>query len=134
MARGFVLSVGSQPELLMLRNQVLATHGYVVVPAWDPQEALVLFLSGIFDLTVICHSVPRKERDQLIADMKSADRSVPILTVESDSQDGGVVSGDDVVTGTDGPEALLAHTDAIVDRLPTRPATVRSSRIAAEAR
>ena len=116
MPRGLVLSVGSQPATLALRNQVLAAHGYVVVPAHAPEEAVALLQSGVFDLTVVCHSIAPPERDTLISSLKSADPSAPVLVIDSDEQ---IVErlADDVVGATDSAEVLLAHADGLVGRL-----------------
>ncbi len=121
MPRGFVISVGSQPNLLSLRNRVLTAHGYIVVPARNTEEAFDLFQSGVFDITIICHSIARREREELIARIKAADRFAPVLSLDmADFAERGLA--DDTVTNLDGAETLLSHLDTLVARIPPLPA------------
>jgi CheY-like chemotaxis protein len=57
-----VLSVGFDPALLMTRVLVLQSAGYLVEQASSVTKAIDLFQAGDFDLVLLCHSVPRKDR------------------------------------------------------------------------
>lgn len=61
-----VLTVGSDPLLLVARSEVLKSAGYIIVSALSIGEAADHFLNGDFDLVILCHSVPTKERERLI--------------------------------------------------------------------
>ena len=59
------LSVGKDPVLLETRNKVLRSGGYSVVSSASSTEALRVFLAGDFDLVILCHSIPKSERQAL---------------------------------------------------------------------
>jgi len=60
-----VLSVGFDPSLLRARGLVLESAGCLVESTSTVKEAADRFQSGAFDLVLLCHSVPRKDRDRL---------------------------------------------------------------------
>ena len=53
-----VLMVGQDRVLTETRSQVLRIAGYTVVPAFTLRQAMDEFVSGDFDLVLICHSIP----------------------------------------------------------------------------
>jgi DNA-binding response OmpR family regulator len=82
-----LLSVGSDPDLMTTRSMVLRQAGYAVETAMTVRTAMPLFVSGDFDLVIICASIPEGQRIQLISAIKSKrplamimiDDVVPIL-------------------------------------------------------
>ena len=61
-----VLMVGQDRVLTETRSQVLRMAGYTVVPAFTLQQAMDEFVSGDFDLVLICHSIPEDARERLV--------------------------------------------------------------------
>jgi CheY-like chemotaxis protein len=73
-----ILCIGSEPELLLLRTNLLEKSGYSAVSVSNPDYALAVFNSANFDGIVICHTISPGLRDSLVRQMLSR-RRVPIL-------------------------------------------------------
>jgi DNA-binding response OmpR family regulator len=65
MSLGIALAVSLDPSLLRTRSQVLQSAGYIVVSASSVKEAVDYFQAGDFDLVILCHSLPAKDRERL---------------------------------------------------------------------
>src|SRR5437762_6581200 len=83
--QAFILSIGSDAELLGLRSEVLRVEGYAVRQESDLGHALITFKDGDFDLIVICHSVPEKDRLRIVANAKRIKPSTLVLLVTTDT-------------------------------------------------
>lgn len=81
MALTLVLSIGLDAELLSTRNLVLRSAGYTVVAAISLKEAIDRFQDGDFDLVLLCHSVPTKEKDRLTCWIRASGSHVPVVSV-----------------------------------------------------
>jgi DNA-binding response OmpR family regulator len=84
MALTLVLSVGRDPELLGTRNLVLHSAGYIVVSAASIKEAVDRFADGDFDLVILCHSIPPRERKRLTFLIRASGSQTPIVSVSGD--------------------------------------------------
>ena len=105
MSLTIVLSVGFDPSLLMTRGLVLESAGYLVEPASSVTEALELFQSGDFDLLLLCHSVPRKDRDRLTSLIRASGSRTPIVSIAGNLGECDAFAN---ATLEDGPNTLLA--------------------------
>src|SRR5258705_7523898 len=76
-----VLSVGFDPSLLRPRTLVLQSAGYLVESASSLKEAVDRFQSGDFDLVLLFHSVPRKDRYRLTSVLRSSGSRIPIISI-----------------------------------------------------
>src|SRR5271154_5256792 len=76
-----VLSVGFDLSLLRARVLVLSSAGYLVESATTVKGASDLFQSGDFDLVLLCHSVPRKDRDRLTSLIRASGSRTPIVSI-----------------------------------------------------
>ena len=76
-----VLSVGSDSSLLGIRRLVLRSAGYIVESAQSVKEAVDRFLSGDFDLVILCHSIPTKERDRLTCLIRASGSRIPVVSI-----------------------------------------------------
>jgi DNA-binding response OmpR family regulator len=76
------------------RSMVLRQAGYAVETAMTVRTAMPLFVSGDFDLVIICASIPTGQRLQLISAIK-AERPLAMIMI------------DDLVQSLDRGEALL---------------------------
>lgn len=101
-----LLSVGSDPELMKVRTLVLLNAGYAVRQAVSAADAVKIFKAGDFDLVVLCHSIPEKERLSLIAAVRDVSPSVKIIVVRKDGELSSKLA-DETVHSLDGPEALI---------------------------
>jgi CheY-like chemotaxis protein len=101
-----VLAVGTDPWLLNTRSLVLQSAGYMVESALSVKEAVDRFQSGDFDLVLLCHSVPRKDRDRLTSLIRASGSLTPIVSIA-----GNLGECDAFATATleDGPGNFLAR-------------------------
>lgn len=81
-----ILNVGQDPELLRTRSLILRAQGYGV-ESCSIEEAIHRFRACDFDLVLLCHSVPRRERERLILLIRDYDGSTPVLFVAAASAD-----------------------------------------------
>jgi len=100
-----VLSVGLEALLLNARNLVLQSAGYIVVSATSIKEAFTLFGNGDFDLVVLCHSIPVKDRDRLIGLIRTSGSRTPVVSVSGKNGECDAFAD---VTIEDSPNKLLA--------------------------
>jgi hypothetical protein len=101
--------VGWYPELMITRIAMLRSRGYRIAEAYGPQEALQIFDTMDVALAVICQSIPRNLRRTLIANMKLARPSTPVLAFGIASQE-----ADICLPILSGPEALLSSVASLV--------------------
>lgn len=104
-----LLSIGSEPELLLLRSQVLEKSGHSVITVSNIDYAVPVFHSTRFGGVVFCHLVPANVRDKAIDQMISnSHRSVPMFVFRKP-----LAPGDDAaltVVGNKSPKAAaLCH-------------------------
>ena len=116
MPRGLILSVGARSDLLATRNLVLETRGYLVVAAHNADEALELVRNTEFDVAILCHTIPAKERERLILALKRAKPLTTVLTIEAGGFIGRPEFADDSVAGIDGPDVLFSHIEEALSR------------------
>ena len=64
-----VISVGTLPELLSLREKVLESVGYTVITA-PPPEAVSMVRKGECGVLLLCYSISEKWREQLVQDYR----------------------------------------------------------------
>jgi CheY-like chemotaxis protein len=81
MAPTVVLSIGLDAELLSTRNSVLQSAGYSVVPALSLKEAVAHFAAGDFDLVLMCHSFPTKDKERLTSWIRASGSRIPVVSV-----------------------------------------------------
>jgi CheY-like chemotaxis protein len=81
MSLTLVLSVGPDASLLETRNIVLRSAGYLVESASSVNEAARRFLAGDYDLLILCHSVPTRERERLTCLIRASGSRTPIVSI-----------------------------------------------------
>jgi hypothetical protein len=75
-----ILSLGSDPELLLLRSQVLERSGHSVITVSNSAYAVAVFRSARFEAVIFCHKIPGAVRDKLMDEMLlDPYRDVPML-------------------------------------------------------
>ena len=105
----FLLSVGTDRTLLDLRTSVLRQAGYSVERATTADEAYRLIASQDFDVVILCHSLPEKDRQRLILSINAAKPRTRVMVVDSSAYRAKSELADDSMYNLDGPEQLLAH-------------------------
>jgi CheY-like chemotaxis protein len=76
-----ILAVGREPALLEYRSQILRRAGYIVDSEYSVKDAINRFKHGDFDLVLLCHSIPVKERERLISSIRAFGSLTPIVSV-----------------------------------------------------
>jgi DNA-binding NtrC family response regulator len=73
-----VLSISYDPILLSIRQQLLEQNGYTVVSAEGFTEAMERCRGGEYDMVVMGHSIPHKDKEALF-DAVTRHCKVPVL-------------------------------------------------------
>jgi DNA-binding response OmpR family regulator len=81
MPQTVILSVGLDTHLLEIRNLVLKSAGYTVVTARSAREAIRVFQAGDFDLLLLGHCIPARDRERLAFLVRSFGSHTPVVCV-----------------------------------------------------
>jgi CheY-like chemotaxis protein len=106
---------GRDPVLLETRNQVFRNARYSVVSALSTEQALQSFASGDFDIVILCHSIPLRDRERLTYTIRRHSPNTPVVVVtarfsEMDSFADAMIENE--------PEILLQGIPRIVHKSP----------------
>jgi CheY-like chemotaxis protein len=74
-----IVHVGQDRFLMKMRSIILRQAGFVVDEAYSMRAARAL--AGLVDIVLICHTLPKKEQEQLAILVKEKAHSVPIICV-----------------------------------------------------
>lgn len=113
-----LLSIGSEPELLLLRTRVLEDAGHSVVTVSNLDYAVAVFNSAAFNGVIFCHRVAGGVRDAIVREMMST-RSAPVFVFQKPVAPGADASLKLVGAKTTNAEALC-HELLVAFRLATR--------------
>jgi len=108
-----VISVGSDPELVWLRDYVLQTAGFNVLSTTDASDALARVKRGECAILVLCYSLSSGVMQDLSGALKEycpRSRTLFITNVRADKPE----FADALVYGVEGPEALIESINALV--------------------
>jgi DNA-binding response OmpR family regulator len=100
-----VLLLGTNPELLWLREAVLRCAGFDVMTSLDLTDGLSRIERGDCSVLLLCYSLPFPSRKRLAETFRANCPRGRIVTVMN--QKGEPEFADVVVYGIDGPEALI---------------------------
>jgi CheY-like chemotaxis protein len=76
-----VLSVGLDSTLLDTHSELLRSAGYTIESAWSVKVAVDRFLTGDFDLVLLCHSIPPRDRDRLTCLIRASGSRTPVVSI-----------------------------------------------------
>jgi DNA-binding response OmpR family regulator len=76
-----ILHIGEDALLLETRSLILRSAGYVVESVRSLKQAAEQFLAGDFDLVILCHSIPSKDRDRLSCWIRASGSRTPVATI-----------------------------------------------------
>jgi DNA-binding NtrC family response regulator len=102
-----VISVGTIPELVVLRHGILELAGYEVFSTMKMPEAASRIREGEFAVLVLCYSVSDVWREQLIKDFREFSPEGRIVGITNHPFTETPRDVDELVYGIDGPEILL---------------------------
>jgi DNA-binding response OmpR family regulator len=74
-----IVHVGQDRFLIKMRSIILRQAGFVVDEAYTMRAARAL--SGLVDVVLICHTLPRKDREQLALAVREKALSVPVVCI-----------------------------------------------------
>jgi CheY-like chemotaxis protein len=112
MPHTLVLAVGHDPVLLETRGQVLQAAGYTVVLELSLKKVVDRFREGDFDLVLLCHSIPAKDRELLTQLLRQHTSRTPIVSVSTNVCD--LDSFADAMVGNDPGELLAGLRELLV--------------------
>ena len=101
-----IISVGANPELLWLRNAVLAHAGFDVKTFPNHDDALSAIRDGGCETLLMCYSLAKGLRQQLAETFRKHCSAGRIVLVTNE-QTGRPDFADAFVYGIEGPEALI---------------------------
>lgn len=100
-----ILSVGSNPDLMATRTLLLRSAGFAVEEAFSVDKAVRLVEADSIDLTLICHTIPKRDQRRLIAVIKEKRRLMPVLCIRSYAYE----SAPQACLAVDNDPAILLH-------------------------
>jgi DNA-binding NtrC family response regulator len=102
-----IVSVGTVPDLVSLREAVLKKAGYRVVSAFNEAQALAKIYSADCGVLLLCYSVEEESRKHITKTFREVCPKGRIVSITNqplkESPD-----ADAIVYGVDGPEALIS--------------------------
>jgi CheY-like chemotaxis protein len=111
-----VLCISYDESLLVTRKMILEQAGFEVTPALGFAEAMEVCERGAaFDLIVIGHSMPRKDKTALIRTLRSMQCDAPVLSVRRHN-DPPLPEADYSVDSYDGPQLFIAAAERAIQR------------------
>jgi CheY-like chemotaxis protein len=121
MSSAMILSVGLNAAFLSSRASFLVSAGYLVISALSVKEAIRLFQVGGFDLIVLCHSIPHKDRERLTCLIRASGSFIPVVSVTEspEKQD----AFPDATLGESDPAMFLTGIRKVLGRARKEPPT-----------
>ncbi|HZD95796.1 MAG TPA: response regulator [Candidatus Sulfotelmatobacter sp.] len=111
-----VLLLGADPELSQLRKYVLSNAGFLVFWAESRKEALQLLRENEFDALVISYSISDDIMVEMTGLFRQHNPNSPIVSVAKGRWQDLKIEFDSVVTGDEGPEALIEAVETVLNR------------------
>jgi DNA-binding response OmpR family regulator len=74
-----VLAVSQDQLLANIRRSILTRVGYTVTATENATEALIKLATQSFDLLILCHTLPNREKKLLESESKA--KHIPVLTI-----------------------------------------------------
>jgi DNA-binding response OmpR family regulator len=78
-----ILSVGKDPVLMSTRTLLLRNAGHAVQEAFTLDNAKDLIRSDSIDVTLLCHTVPEREKRILISLVREKRNLMPVIYIRS---------------------------------------------------
>ena len=98
--RKTLLSVGTNHSLLGIRNSVLASAGYSVIPAKSCAQAERLIASRPLDAVIVGHSLSRSLAERIVETAKR--KQLPVIVLHVNPYEASLPRADANLCGLDG--------------------------------
>src|SRR5436190_18014634 len=109
-----ILSISYDESLLRTREWVLRAAGFDVTSALGFTEATAHCGNSAFDLVIVGHSIPRKDKVALIEQVRMHNHT-RILSLRRQGED--AIPGSDLfIESSEGPDVLLTAVKAVLDK------------------
>ena len=108
-----ILSVSCDESLLRTRHWILEAAGFNVTSALGFAQATTQFQAGRFDLVILGHSMPRKDKEARRRVIRSYDRSRVLSLLRMG--DSPLADVDYSIEASEGPEALVSAVRKVLD-------------------
>jgi PleD family two-component response regulator len=115
-----IVSVGTNPELLWLREAVLQSAGFEVLTIPDEKEALAKIEAIDCGVLLLCYSVDEHAVRQITKKYRESCPDGRIVAITNATLANSAVEADALVYGLEGPDALLAAISGSHDPLGNR--------------
>jgi DNA-binding response OmpR family regulator len=105
--KGVVLSVGTIPELLNLRAEVLRSAGYEVVSTTLPGQAEFRIANDDYNVLLLCYSIADEWQQRLIQRFRETHPNGRVVAISNVPYARTPEEADEHVYGIEGAEALI---------------------------
>ena len=106
--KAVVLSAGTLPELLGLREEILRSAGFEVFTVTRREEALAAVKRGDCGVLLLCYSVPNEWRGELIRKFRQACPKGRVIGITNYPVVRPAKETDALIYGIEGAEALIS--------------------------
>lgn len=106
-SKPLVLCLSKNPELLFLRQRVLATR-YDVVPVSSLEDLKTLPESSVFDILLLCHSLPEGECKEAIRLVRERWPRIKVMMIVTALSGCSEEHPDLLISALDGPAAMFS--------------------------
>ena len=113
MKKPLLLCLSKNPELLAIRQRVLATR-YDVVPIGNLGEMETLPSGSVFDLLVLCHTLPDYECEKAVRLARQRWPGIKVLAITAASFDRSEQDADLAVGALEGPLAMFSRISRLI--------------------
>lgn len=101
-----ILSISYDEALLATRQMILEQAGFEVISSLGFAESLENSKKGPFDLVVLGHSLPLKDKSAIVAALRKTKSKPKVLSIRRHGY-APIPEADASVEAVDGPQALL---------------------------
>jgi len=102
-----ILLLGRHEELSAYRTEALKAAGFHVLSPKTRQDAVTHISDGRFELVVLSYSLSDDTAQELAELVRQNCSQCPIVAIAEHGWDDGRIKPDEIVIGSQGPEALI---------------------------
>ena len=81
MSSTVILAASNEPKLLESRSSILRSDGYDVEPVLSVEHAIDRLMNRDFDLVLLCHSIPARDRNRLARLIRTSRLPTAVVSV-----------------------------------------------------
>ncbi len=107
-ARVRVLLLGRNPELSAYRIEALEAAGFEVLAPTSRHEAERAILAGAYDVALLSYSLSNETAQELAELIRQSCPRCGIVAISETGWEDSKIAPDEIVVGSEGPQALIA--------------------------